>query len=334
MKKKITPWPLIFSCCAMVCLILDSQCAASAAANAIKQCLTAVVPSLFPLFVIANYAIPMLAEIRIPLLSRFCKLPCGGESIFLLGLLGGFPIGAQCISQTSLPQKNAQRMLGFCNNCGPAFIFGILGCFFNNKMVPLVLMLIQATTALMIAHLWPGNSQQSYQMHLQRLTISQAVQRAIRSMSTVCAWILLGNVILSFAQRWIFPFLPNLLCIILSGILELSNGCFLLPNIPSEPLRFVIAAGFICFGGVCVLLQIHAIVSSHNISMIPCIVQKLLQAVLGCAIAALYLRVGICALPIALITAVAAKKAVEKILVLLYNVSDKGGIPYAVSQTD
>lgn len=334
MRKKIVTWPFIFSCIAMVCLILDSQCVASAAATAIKQCLSAVVPSLFPLFVVSNYAIPMLAEIRMPWLSKFCKIPQGGESIFLLGLVGGFPIGAQCISQTSIPEKDAQRMLGFCNNCGPAFIFGILGCFFENKMIPLVLMLIQATTALIVAHLWSGNSQQSHHLHMNQLTISQAVQRAIRSMATVCAWIILGNVILAFAQRWLFPFLPNLLCILLSGMLELTNGCFLLPSISSESLRLVLAAGFICFGGVCVMLQIHAIMSSHQISMIPCIFQKLLQAVLGISIAALYTRVGIIALAIAFAVAVAAKKAVEKIPILLYNSPDKGGIPHAISQTD
>lgn len=328
------PWSLVFSCAAMVCLILDSRCAASAAANAIKQCLSAVVPSLFPLFVISNFAMPMLAEIRLPWLSRFCRIPQGAESIFMLGLLGGFPIGAQCISQTELSKKDAQRMLGFCNNCGPAFIFGILGSFFGSRIIPLILMLIQATTALITAYLWPGNSQQSQQMHLHKLSISQAVQQAIHAMATVCAWIILGNVILAFAQRWMFPFLPELLCVILSGMLELSNGCFLLPKIVSEDLRLIVAAGFICFGGVCVLLQIRAIVSAQEISMVSCIGQKLLQAVLGAAIAAAYIRFGICALPIAPIVAVSVKKEVEKILVLLYNVPDKGGIPYAISQTD
>ncbi len=334
MRKKNFSCPLIFSCAAMICLILDSQCTASAAANAIKQCLSAVVPSLFPLFVVSNYAIPMLSEIRMPWLSKFCNIPQGGESIFLLGLVGGFPVGAQCISQTSIPEKDAQRMLGFCNNCGPAFIFGILGCFFSDKMIPLVLMIIQATTALIIAHLWPGNSQNAYYLHMKQLTISQAVQRAIHSMVTVCAWIILGNVILAFAQRWFFPFLPSLLCIALSGMLELTNGCFLLPNISSENLRFILAAGFICFGGVCVLLQIHAIMSNHSICMTSCIFQKLLQAIVGMAIATLYVRVGIASVFIAIIIAIPAKKAVEKMLALLYNGTDKGGIPHAISQTD
>lgn len=334
MRKKIISFPLFFSCIAMVCLILDSQCAASASAQAVKQCLSTVVPSLFPLFVVSSFAVPMLAEIRMPWLSKFCNLPQGAESIFVLGLLGGFPMGAQCISQTNFPKKDAQRMLGFCNNCGPAFLFGILGCCFENRIAPLILMLIQAMTALLIAHLWPGKSQQVSCLHMKHVTLSQAVQRAIRSMVTVCAWIILGNVILAFGKRWLFPFLPDLMCVVLSGMLELTNGCFLLPNIASENVRFILAAGFICFGGLCVILQIHAMVSSLSLSIIPCICQKFFQAILGVSSAALYIRFGLPSLPLLFCLIVLSKKAVENAAYLLYNNSNKGGRPHAISQTD
>ncbi len=334
MKKKTVPFPLLISCVAMICLILDSQCASTAAAQAVKQCLYTVIPSLFPLFVLSGYISPLLTGVHIPWLSKFCRIPKGTENIFLLGLLGGFPIGAQCISQASLEKKDAQRMLGFCSNCGPAFIFGILTRFFRDPMVPFVLLTIQAAAALCIAHLWRGTAHQATPAQLPPINISQAVYRAIRSMAAVCAWIILGNVILAFGQRWLFPFLPPIVCIVLSGLLELTSGCLLLPSITSESLRLILAAGFLCFGGVCVHLQIHAIVSAHGISMLPCLCQKIMQALLGVLFAVVYIYTGYAGMLLLFFAILALKKAVEKIVLLLYNDINKGGIPHAVSQTD
>lgn len=334
MKKKMMSWQLLLSCAGMMCLILDSRCVAEAAAQAVSQCLSAVIPSLFPLFVICNYALPMLAQCRIPWLCRFCKIPQGCESILVLGSLGGFPVAAQCICQTDLPQKDAERMLGFCSNCGPAFLFGIIGGFFEDRSIPLVLMVIQLLSALLVAHVWGGEPARSGIPHIKLMSLAESVQRAIRSMAAVCAWIILGNVLLLFAKRWFFPFFSPLLGIILSGLTELTNGCFMLPQISDIHIRFIAASGFVCFGGLCVMLQVHAMVAGNGLSMKAYFGQKLLQGAIGVLMAALYGEIGILSLPLVFLVGILAKLAVEKMSLMLYNNAGKGGIAHAVSQTD
>ena len=53
------------------------------------------------------------------------------SAAFALGIIGGYPVGAK--TAISLYEKQyctkaeAERMLSFCNNSGPAFILGVVG---------------------------------------------------------------------------------------------------------------------------------------------------------------------------------------------------------------
>lgn len=334
MKKIRFPWRGAACCCGLLCLILDSRCAAQAAADALRQCAYTVIPSLFPMLVLTNVLLPAIVGLRLPMLSRLCRIPQGSEGIFLLGLVGGFPVGAQCIAQTPMDPSDARRMLGFCNNCGPAFVFGVIGSFFSDPMVPVILLLIQTFSALTIAMFWSGTPGSAVPAHIPKTTLPAGVQRATAAVTAICAWVILGNVVLSFGQRWLFPFLPRWATLMLTGAVELTNGCMQLSNIPWEGLRFVAAEGFMCFGGGCVLLQIRSMVEPAGIRMTPCLAQKVWQAVIGAALAAAYLKTGAAGLLFAAIITAAVKLAVEKRAKLMYNNSCKGGNTYAVSQTN
>lgn len=335
MRSITIPWKAILCCSGLVCLILDSRCAAQAAAQAIRQCIGSVIPALFPMLVLSGYALPVLTRLPSGALSRLCRIPRGSEGIFWMGLLGGFPIGAQCIARASLTREDAQRMLGFCNNCGPAFLFGIIGSFFQRSDAAFALFIIQALAALCVGCLWrdsPGGAGSA--VSLDPVGFAQAVQGALRSMASICAWVILANVVLAFFHRWFMPFWAPEVCVILSGMLELTSGCLMLPQIRSESVRFLAASILICFGGGCVMLQIHAMVCHLRLSLIPCILQKALQGVLGIILGIAYLKWGWAALPAAFFTILLGKKAVEKSAEMLYNGSRKGGNPYAVSQTN
>ena len=85
---------------AMLVLILDSPTALSGAKNGIEICLQSVIPSLFPFFVLSILLTSGLTGQRSPIirpLSFFTGIPQGSESIFLTGLLGGYPVGAQAV---------------------------------------------------------------------------------------------------------------------------------------------------------------------------------------------------------------------------------------------
>ncbi len=313
----------------MSILIFDSGCAARSAADAIGLCLRTVIPALFPMLVLSSWLTPRLSSFRIPWLARLLKLPQGAEGFFLLGLVGGFPTGAavlsQAVSSGSLSRSDARRMLGFCNNCAPAFLFGILGTILGDLRLGIAVLLLQAMAALTVGMLWPGGSDGVYPPPGAAVSFPQAVRKGVSGLVNICAWVILASVLTGFMKRWLFPLLPDVVGVVLTGMLELTGGCLALDTISSPSMRFVLGCFFVSFGGLSVLAQIHAFASPAGIETGTCVLQKLCQGLLAAVFAILYLRFGIPGLILAGILPL-MKKAVEIWHPLVYNTPSKGGI--------
>ena len=131
MKNKYRQWAaIIFSTILFSCLILDGQTALLGALDGVQICIYTIIPTLFPYIFLSSLLCSYSLGRQVPLiaaLARRCGVPSGAESIFLLGFVGGYPVGAKLVTdsyrQGHLSKSSAQRMLGFCSNAGPSFIF-------------------------------------------------------------------------------------------------------------------------------------------------------------------------------------------------------------------
>ena len=318
MKKRTT----LFLLLAMVFLILDSRCAADSARDALFLCGKTLIPSLFPLFVLGGMLVPALAQIRIPGLSRILGFP---EGYFLLGLLGGYPLGAACIARAAergdLRAEDAERITGLCSLCGPGFLFGVVGTLLSPGAAAVVFAL-QLEAALLTAALWPGATTTRIQAQAEAVSLSDTLNKATQSILTVCGWVTLAAVAAGFLRRWVLALLPEGIAVVLTGLMELTNGILAAGNLGKDA-RFLLCALFASFGGISVLLQIRGV--SPGIRIGQCIAQKTAHAVITTALAFLYLRTGIPALflsPALLF----AKIAVEIPSGMMYNVRRKEGI--------
>ena len=74
-------------------------------------------------------------------------------------------------------------------------------------------------------------------------------------MGSICGWVLLFRVAVGFIGRYTFTVLPVSVTVVLTGILELTNGCVALSAIESSGMRFVLSAFLLSAGGLCVALQ-------------------------------------------------------------------------------
>ena len=99
-----------------------------------------VIPALFPFLVVSRLFVATgsaaaLGQLLVPLTRRMLGVSGPGGTAVLLGLLGGYPVGAQTAGELvrtgAVSQQEGQRLLLFCNNCGPAFALGVagVGCF-------------------------------------------------------------------------------------------------------------------------------------------------------------------------------------------------------------
>ena len=154
------------------------------------------------------------------------------------------------------------------------------------------------------------------------LAIGLLIVLANRSVAITAALPNLAEVAAGFLRRWLFPFLPDVLAVILTGLMELTNGIFAAQSLPRQ-MQFVLCSLFCSFGGVSVLLQIAGL--SKGLWMGQCIAQKALHGLLTALLSLLYLRAG--AWSLLLIPAVLfAKIAVEIPKTMVYNVRRKEGI--------
>lgn len=266
----------------MLVLILDGKTALTGAQEGIELCLRTVIPSLFPFFLLSilmTNSVCRSTLIFLQPIRKLCRLPKGTEAILLSGFLGGYPVGAQCVSHAykggNLTKQDAEKMLAFSNNAGPAFLFGMVAAMFSQRKTCWILWSIHLISAILTARLFPLRQDLFNSISREPMTISQALQSAIHTMSLVCGWIILFRVVLTIAKRWFLWLCPVPLQVILIGLLELSNGCCDLLLIENESIRFLACSGMLAFGGLCVTMQTMAV--TKGLSLRFYFMGKLLQ---------------------------------------------------------
>lgn len=248
-------------------LILDSQTALTGARDGIELCLSSVIPSVFPFLVLSGMLLNGICGSTLPILrplGRILGIPIGSEAIFVTGILGGYPTGAQAVynawKQGQLSKAEAQRMLAFCSNAGPSFLFGILGSKFPCGWMLWVLWLIHIVSAISVGIIQPGRSREQRSIPPSSpLTLTQSLKRSVAAMGSICGWVVLFRLILAFLDRWLLWLLPASVQVGIHGLLELANGCSVLDSIPSVGVRFILCSGMLAFGGICVAMQTSSV---------------------------------------------------------------------------
>ena len=263
----------------MLVLILDSRTATQAAAGGMELCIRAVIPSLFPFFLLSGFLTGNLQGGKwIAKLFR-CPRNCG--SLLLTGFLGGYPVGARLAAQEyhrkHITKAQADKLLMFCSQAGPSFLFGITAGRLGNPHLTWLLWIILLLSALSVAWLMPANSEsQSKKMEGKKMTLTDAMYAAIKAMAIVCGWVVVFSVLMAFLKRWLFWLLPESAQVLLCGLLELTNGCLMLERIHNPLPRLLVASVILNFGGICVLMQTASV--TEGLSLRRYLLGKILQS--------------------------------------------------------
>lgn len=294
----IQKWTTFFFAAAgMLSLILDSRTAMEGAAAGLELCIKAVIPSLFPFLFFSSLLTDALWGCRLSWMQRLCKrlgIPAGAEVLLIPGFLGGYPAGAQAITNAyrdgRLNRDTAQRLLFFCCNAGPAFLFGIVAPRFSDRRTAWMIWVVHILSALLTGLFLSGNTEEKTQLPEKSMTISDHLLGAVRVMGIICGWAVLFRIILAFLNRWFFWILPQDLQPLFWGMLELSNGCCILNQISSEELRFIVCCMILSFGGLCVVMQTASVI--HGLSLKPYLLGKMVQTLFSLLLSLLFLRFG------------------------------------------
>lgn len=274
------------ACCGLLAalagLILLPQEAAAAVQDGLRLCAQLLIPSLFPFFLCTNLAAnlgvtDLLARAAAPVMRVLFHVSGDGSAVLLFGLLGGYPAGAQCAAALRrsghISQEEAEYLLLFCNNAGPAFLFGVAGSLFGGVRAALVLWGAQVLSALLIGLLHRPRTRPPYTPPAARdaqpfsAAFFAAVQDAAQTCFQVMAFVTAFSVLSHFLTLGLKAFAPPEGALLLGGLLELSSGLCALGGAALPALWKLTAAGGLCaFGGLCVLLQTKAVLAPAGLN--------------------------------------------------------------------
>lgn len=292
MKKM---FPTLAASAVVVLLLLRPQEAAGAVRDGLSLCGRTVVPSLFPFFAAISLLLQLgLAEalgglcgpVMGPLfrMRGVCALP------LLAGLLGGYPGGAKTAAdlyaQGRLTRREAEILLGFCDNCGPAFLLGYIGAgILGDASAGIRLYLIHILSALLTGVLLCRLSRDRGPALLgsalpanpvsfpQALTSS--ISNALASTLNICAFVVFFRVLTALPP---IPMPTPAL-----GVLEMVTASAALSP---GPAGFISAAAIVGWGGLSVHCQAMSLTAPAGLSFRWHWVGKAVQAVLSAALAA------------------------------------------------
>lgn len=276
-------------------LLLRPQEAASAVRAGLALCAGTVVPSLFPFFAAISLLLQLgaaealgrlCAPIMRPLfrMRGVCALP------LLAGLLGGYPSGAKTAAslyaQGRITRQEAELLLGFCDNCGPAFLLGCVGAgVLGDPAAGLWLYAVHILSALLAGLLLCRLSGDRGPVLLgsalpaapvsfpQALTSS--VTGALASTLNVCAFVVFFQVLSALPPA---PPPPLVL-----GVLEMVGG---VASLTPGPGGFAAAAAIVGWGGLSVHCQAMSLAAPEGLSFRWHWAGKALQAALSALLAA------------------------------------------------
>lgn len=299
---------LLVALCAAA-LLRYSREGAQAAREALALCATSVIPSLFPFFILSSLAVSLgFAQLAGQHLERMMRtlfrVGGAGASALAIGLIGGYPAGARTVGalyrEGSLTKDEAQKLLAFCNNAGPAFILGMAGIgVFGESRVGAYLYLIHVLAAFLTGIFLSRTGRAavtSQRTHTapQKLSFAaaftDAVQSSLGATLNVCAFVTVFIVFLRLLTLCgaltlpakllaaFFPMLGTCTGALISGAFEMTSGIVALTP---DAHGFICAAALIGWGG----LSVHA----QTLSLLPAELgarRYLLSKALHCAISA------------------------------------------------
>lgn len=272
-------FPLGAATLAFLALVLFSSRAASGAREGLMLCARTLAPSLFPFFVLSRLlsALGMtdiLSRRAGPLMQKLFRVSGAGAEAFLIGITGGYPLGAATVAglrrSGRLHREEAQRLLAFCNNSGPAFILGAAGAVFGSGAAGAVLYAAHVLGAVSVGLVFRGRAAgeeitQAMAAPAQSFAeaFPAAVSGAAGATATVCSYVCFFSAMLALAGD--FSFLPEFWRCAATGFFELGSGIASLRGFPPEPPYLALAALMLGWGGLSVHGQTLGVLAGTDI---------------------------------------------------------------------
>lgn len=299
-------WRGVMALLLLLLLLCNATEVLCAGREALLLCYRSVIPALFPFLVlarlltegaVANVCVRFLS----PIMKPIFRVEGVGALPLMVGVVSGYPVGAKTVAglyrEGKLSRKDAMRLIPFCNNAGPLFVIGAVGTgLLGSTSAGAVLYIVHILCAFGVGIVFRLYSEKSsvketnftqpkHRSQAENRTFAALVADSVQTMVLICGYVVLfaiiGAVVMPLAER----FLPSYAVLLLRCFLEVTNGAASLAASQLPPRLLLTALAFcIGIGGVCVLLQVSAVLDGTDLTTETYCLGKLLQGILSAVI--------------------------------------------------
>jgi len=303
-------------CAAVFALLRYPAQAIDAAKSGVDICAHVLIPSLFPFFVLSALSVELgITDILARAFERIMRpvfnVSGACSAALILGFVGGYPVGAKTAAalyeRGKCTRDEAERLLGWCNNSGPAFVLGVVGAgVFSSPAAGLRLYTAHALSALAVGVLFglisrfrgrgAGKKPSRAPEKKPRRRVSfpaafvSSVKSSFASVISICGFVIFFMVVirLLFVSGAI-PAAARLLSSLfgadtaaaerlLTGFIELSSGVWALRGAGSMPQGVYSAAVMLGWAGLSVHCQVLSLAGESGLGIGWYLLGKALQA--------------------------------------------------------
>ena len=284
------------------------------AKEGLTLCFNVIIPSLFPFFVLSSLVVDLglaayLGRLLEKVMRPLFRVSGSCAAALAMGFIGGYPVGArtalQLYQQGQCTKREAERLLAFCNNSGPAFILGVVGAgVFGSGKVGLLLYLTHAAASILVGLLFrfyggkePPRRSRSVRATIETVRASAAftgaVGKALQSTLNICAFVVFFAVLLRLLSAYgVLTGLAGLLSVfgvgeewarrLVAGLLELSSG---VSSLSGAGVGGVSMAAFMLgWAGLSVHCQVLSFIGDSGLSVRTYIAGKLCHGLIAAAL--------------------------------------------------
>ncbi len=277
--------------CAVItvfCAVKYSNVISKGILNGLSFCFTVLIPSLFIFMVIAQYvANSRLSDILSKLLggisARLFGIPKQGASAVIMSLIGGYPVGARCVSSLyqngKINEEQAKKLSLIAVNSGPGFVLNFVGGALLSDKSSGIILFVSQIVAFFVVSLIVGRC---YKIKNDYITVSccskkqslvETVEDSIKATANMCAMVIVFCSVISVCESVLKDY--PILCDALTCMLEVTTACNRMCN--KYPLYLVAFA--VGFSGLCVHFQIFSALKNIRINKLLFFFIRIVQGI-------------------------------------------------------
>lgn len=314
----------------VICIVIFPAECIAAAKDGLNDWLNIIVPSLLPFMIGSNILLRTgilkpLSDFCNPMTNRLFGASGNLIYIFVSSALSGYPMGAKLAGDMhqsgTITHNDAVKIINATSISGPLFISGAVATsILKNPTVAEFIYfphIISALIAAMLFHVfvYPKSMRDAPCLRTEKQektgirvgkVLNDSIMNSLSTIGMIGGFIILFSVFTTIMEKLnVFSFLGFILSPLfhllhlnssfshplMTGVLEMSNGCIALGNIPGLMTQKILVATFIItFSGLSILFQTFSVMSLAGIKNRYFIPVKITQSIIAVILCVVFLN--------------------------------------------